>query len=602
MTNKWITVKPNGQNNTGRPALIGEGGVIKGGMGGKFNGEKISEVRKDFTGAKTPKPANNSKEKAEARIKEIDGALNSKNKPKLLERAKLRKEKEELMKELGIENKSNNPTTENKPKVSKEDQLKEKADKDAQYVISLYDKHYKDEPISTIEKDIEKAEKKIQKQIALSEGEMSYSGNRSTRKAVASQSVITFSNSKRDLETYLKYRKSKLAEDNISHATDMAMDFQSLTTVRHTDKNGHLIVDRTCITKAAINPYLGKEIPNWQALGLDSNKVYMLLRCPAELQRALPTFQGLQLLERHTPVSSEEPEKDSTVGSIGTVVEMDGDNVYSSLRVYDQNAIDLIESEKLNQLSAGYAYTADMTSGEWNGEHYDGVMRNIHGNHVALVERGRIGEDAIIADEMPNEIEEFLMSKKIALKKGSLSKLQEQLGMDSAEELKKTIIAVVGQLAHDEDKEEKEAEDEDDEKKSDAEDEEVIEVAEDEDDDKKSDAEDEDDKDDKKEQAMDAAMIESNAVAKMKGIFSALKDVEPLVGELAMDGFDSEHDVYVYAVKHKGENTAGVNTAGLKLAVKHLKAGSQSKQIAQDSAYASASTGLKSITGHIRKG
>ena len=97
-------------------------------------------------------------------------------------------------------------------------------------------------------------------------------------------------------------------------------------------------------------------------------------------------------------------------------------------------------------------------------------------------------------------------------------------------------------------------------------------------------------------------MIESNAVAKMKGIFSALKDVEPLVGELAMDGFDSEHDVYVYAVKHKGENTAGVNTAGLKLAVKHLKAGSQSKQIAQDSAYASASTGLKSITGHIRKG
>ena len=380
-----------------------------------------------------------------------------------------------------------------------------------------------------------------------------------------------------------------------------AMDFQSLTTVRHIDNNGHLIVDRTCITKAAINPYLGKEIPNWQALGLDPNKVYMLLRCPTELQRALPTFQGLQLLERHTPVSSEEPEKDSTVGSIGTVVEMDGDNVYSSLRVYDQNAIDLIESEKLNQLSAGYAYTADMTGGEWNGEHYDGVMRNIHGNHVALVERGRIGKDAIIADEMPNEIEEFLMSKKIALKKGSLSKLQEQLGMDSAEELKKTIIAVVGQLAHDEDKEEKEAEDEDDEKKSDAEDEEVIEVAEDEDDDKKSDAEDEDDKDDKK-QAMDAAMIESNAVAKMKGIFSALKDVEPLVGELAMDGFDSEHDVYAYAVKQKGENTAGVNTAGLKLAVKHLKAGSQSKQIAQDSAYASASTGLKSITGHIRKG
>lgn len=372
---------------------------------------------------------------------------------------------------------------------------------------------------------------------------------------------------------------------------------------RHYDANNHLIVDRTCITKAAINPYKGQEIPNWQALGLEAEKVYMLLRCPVELQKALPTFQGLQLLERHTPVSSEEPEKESTVGSIGTVVEMDQDNVYSSLRVYDQNAIDLIESERLNQLSAGYAYTADMTGGEWKGEHYDGVMRNIHGNHVALVERGRIGKDAIIADEMPNEIEEFLMSKKIALKKGSLSKLQAQLGMDSAEELKKTIIAVVGQLAHDEDKEDdKKAEDEDDEKKSDAEDEEVIEVAEDEDDGEKAlEKTDKDDDEAKKEQAMDAAMIESNAVAKMKGIFSALKDVEPLVGELAMDGFNSEHDVYAYAVKQKGESTQGVNTAGLKLAVKHLKGAASTPKIAQDSATV-ASSGLKALTKHIRKG
>lgn len=394
------------------------------------------------------------------------------------------------------------------------------------------------------------------------------------------------------------------------HAHDMAMDFQSLTTARHKDNNGHLIVDRTCITKAAINPYRGQEIPNWQALGLDPNKIYMLLRCPTELQRALPTFQGLQLLERHTPVSSEEPEKESTVGSIGTVVEMDGDNVYSSLRVYDQNAIDLIESEKLNQLSAGYAYTADMTSGEWKGEHYDGVMRNIHGNHVALVERGRIGKDAIIADEMPNEIEEFLMSKKIALKKGSLSKLQEQLGMDSAEELKKTIIAVVGQLAHDEDKEDdKKAEDEDD-KKTDAEDEEVIEVAEDEDEGEKADKErkalektDKDDdkakKDDKKEQAMDAATIEQNAVAKVTALFEAREKVKPLVGQIACD---SAEEVYKTALAKSGVSTQGVHPSAYGAMVDLVLQGKQNTpHIAQDSA-AVASSGLKSLTKHIRKG
>lgn len=43
---KWITVKPNGAGNTGRPVLIdGETGKVKGGMGGKFNGKKISQAK-----------------------------------------------------------------------------------------------------------------------------------------------------------------------------------------------------------------------------------------------------------------------------------------------------------------------------------------------------------------------------------------------------------------------------------------------------------------------------------------------------------------------------------------------------------------------------
>ena len=34
---KWITVKPNGEENKGRPVLIdGETGTVKAGMGGKF--------------------------------------------------------------------------------------------------------------------------------------------------------------------------------------------------------------------------------------------------------------------------------------------------------------------------------------------------------------------------------------------------------------------------------------------------------------------------------------------------------------------------------------------------------------------------------------
>ena len=50
---RWITVKPNGEENKGRHVKIdGETGEIKAGMGGRFNGQKISEARKSFVGAR----------------------------------------------------------------------------------------------------------------------------------------------------------------------------------------------------------------------------------------------------------------------------------------------------------------------------------------------------------------------------------------------------------------------------------------------------------------------------------------------------------------------------------------------------------------------
>ena len=55
MDARWITVKPNGPDNKGAPVQIDDQGRVVKGMGGKFNGEKISEVRKDFSGPHTPK-------------------------------------------------------------------------------------------------------------------------------------------------------------------------------------------------------------------------------------------------------------------------------------------------------------------------------------------------------------------------------------------------------------------------------------------------------------------------------------------------------------------------------------------------------------------
>lgn len=346
---------------------------------------------------------------------------------------------------------------------------------------------------------------------------------------------------------------------------------------RSYDRNGHLIVDKTVITKAAVNPYRGDSIPRWKELGLDPNKEYMLLRDPEELRKSLDTFKGLQLLKRHIPVDASQPEKESTIGSIGTDITMDDEGrVWSSLRVFDQEGIDYIESKALGELSAGYAYDAVMKSGTFNGVPYDGIMTNIHGNHVAIVERGRIGSDAIIADS----IEGQLMAKNVVLKKGSLAKLREQLGMDSAEDLKKVILAVHGSLALDED--DKKAEDEEDKK---AEDEDDLEIVEDSEDDKAEDEDDEESKKgDKKEIAQDSKIAMDAAIKSAKqevmNIFKAGREVEPLVGVIALDGFSSDHEVYAYALKQKGVETKGINTAGLAALVKAHK----TPAVAMDSA------------------
>lgn len=53
---RWITVHPNG--GTGTPVLIGEDGVVKAGMGGKFNGQSITQTKKNETQPEKSTPVN----------------------------------------------------------------------------------------------------------------------------------------------------------------------------------------------------------------------------------------------------------------------------------------------------------------------------------------------------------------------------------------------------------------------------------------------------------------------------------------------------------------------------------------------------------------
>jgi len=182
----------------------------------------------------------------------------------------------------------------------------------------------------------------------------------------------------------------------------IAMDRAS--SVRSYDADGRLHLRVTNISKANVCGYLGREIPAWDTLGLDPDRIYNLLRDPAELAAGAATFNNLPVLSEHVPVTAYDDGSHKpglVVGSTGTDAAMNGPYLTNSMVVWARDSIDGIEAEEKRELSSAYRYRADMTPGNFEGVDYDGVMRDIVGNHVALVIEGRAGPDVIVGDEQP---------------------------------------------------------------------------------------------------------------------------------------------------------------------------------------------------------
>lgn len=212
------------------------------------------------------------------------------------------------------------------------------------------------------------------------------------------------------------------------------------------DADGRLRVALTNISKANVCPYYGREIPDFEAIGLDADTIYQLYRDPDELAKAAETFNNVPLLVKHVQVSAADHQPDLVAGTVSNVA-FSKPYLQASLAVWSDEAIDLIESDKLREISSAYRYRADMTPGEIDGVKYDGVMRDLDANHVALVESGRAGPDVLVADSIPKEMTHMaLLTRKAALVKGALTAyLKPKMAADAALPDLSSMLKGVGQ-------------------------------------------------------------------------------------------------------------------------------------------------------------
>src|SRR5579859_8129889 len=163
--------------------------------------------------------------------------------------------------------------------------------------------------------------------------------------------------------------------------------------------DGRLEVRENNISKANVSPYLGSEIPDWETLGLDPDRIYQLYRDPDELARAAPTFNSVPLLLIHKPSTADDHPRELTVGTTGNNAKFEAPFLKNSLTIWDSEGVDAVESKKQHELSPGYRYTPLMEPGVTpDGEYFDGRMTQIVGNHLCLVDLGRTGHDVVVGD------------------------------------------------------------------------------------------------------------------------------------------------------------------------------------------------------------
>ena len=110
-------------------------------------------------------------------------------------------------------------------------------------------------------------------------------------------------------------------------------------------------------------------------------------RAPSRRQR-LPARRRLEHLESERLPVSRAVDEDGfiVVGSTGTDAAFVAPYLQNSLIVWPKAPQQDIEAAvKKKELSSSYRWRADMTPGTIDGLCFDGVMRDIVGNHVALV-------------------------------------------------------------------------------------------------------------------------------------------------------------------------------------------------------------------------
>lgn len=174
---------------------------------------------------------------------------------------------------------------------------------------------------------------------------------------------------------------------------------------REHDINGWFEVKDNPISKEGVFPYKGYQItladgttpPN-------KDQSYAVYRSADELQdpETIDSFKLVPWVDDHTMLGSEDlgmtpAEKKGISGVVGEDVYFKDGTLYGNIKAFSEALARRIDSGK-KELSLGYRCEYEHKPGTWNGQPYEYVQKKIRGNHLALVDQGRMGAEVRVMD------------------------------------------------------------------------------------------------------------------------------------------------------------------------------------------------------------
>lgn len=195
---------------------------------------------------------------------------------------------------------------------------------------------------------------------------------------------------------------------------------------RYKDQNGYLICQDAILGRTGVQEYLDKELN----LG-SANRVIDVYRDEEDVfdPVSLSSLEGRPITINHPKESVTSKNHSKLAKGFVKNVRRDGEFIIGDLVIQDEEAIELVETGKLKELSLGYDMNLDYD--EDNAKY---KFTDILYNHLAIVKRGRAGVAAIIDERKEPIVEE---EKKVTDTEEKVISDEEDKEKDVGEEKKK---------------------------------------------------------------------------------------------------------------------------------------------------------------------